>query len=663
MCISFRTIKIFIFMVVFLVGCQALPTMPTAFVTSRAPTIFIPTITPRPTATVTPTEVSSVFQGTPVPVSQQSISPENAGKLMKLSRWGKGIPQRMVWQGDGQGLMIASTGGLAFFDANNLTETRFIEMNRAAHQMAASPDGKMLALAFQDGALELWDMQGQVLFTFRKERSPVTNLLFSNDSNYLVINRTNGVLKIYSLTDPLSGQFAVNNYADLKGLGKAVSAMGFNLDQDNFFAWDGKQKIIVWKIPQPTVRRNLVVNNDQNGKAAQIGALSRTSKWFAASYGNYIRIQRTTDGVTMGSLYGFTEPIEAMAFSPDQKLLVTTQRSTIQVWTVPEGALVKSYALNGSSSGLKLFGFAPDGKSFAYYTDALRVWRMDADTPVETQPAGYVSSLRSDFSFQSETGLLTTAYLDGSVRSFSLPAGEMRSVVQTGAGNAKGMAFSPDASRLASGSGQTTLNLWQTMDGTHLAVLEGFRYLQSGMAFSKDGQYLAVPSLDKVVVIFRLSDSGVVAAISTPEPVWSVTFSPDGSLVAARSNSKIYVFQVADGQLRYSLDGYSMAFSPDGSNLVVAFGIFDAIRLRIYQSSDGLMLREFEADGGAMTYSPDGRLLAISNDHLDIRQVSDGKLMVSLSNPAPYIPLLFSSDGRLLAVAAWDGRIYLWGVP
>jgi len=33
----------------------------------------------------------------------------------------------------------------------------------------------------------------------------------------------------------------------------------------------------------------------------------------------------------------------------------------------------------------------------------------------------------------------------------------------------------------------------------------------------------------------------------------------------------------------------------------------------------------------------------------------------SLENPAPFGPLVFSPDGKLLGTAGWDGRVFLWG--
>jgi len=150
--------------------------------------------------------------------------------------------------------------------------------------------------------------------------------------------------------------------------------------------------------------------------------------------------------------------------------------------------------------------------------------------------------------------------------------------------------------------------------------------------------------------------------IQTPALVWSVAFSPDGSLLAARSNGTIYVINAADGTPVYNFPGYAFAFTPDGSKLAVASGTFDDSRILLYQLADGKPAGDFQAEGGTLAFSPDGRLLAISGQQLDLRQVPDGKLLRSLSNPAPYGPLTFSADGKLIASAGWDGHVYIWGV-
>src|ERR1043165_5062416 len=59
------------------------------------------------------------------------------------------------------------------------------------------------------------------------------------------------------------------------------------------------------------------------------------------------------------------------------------------------------------------------------------------------------------------------------------------------AGFINGVAISPDGSLIASGSGDTTVKLWRTANGTLVRTLLGHTALVNSVAFSPDGTLLA----------------------------------------------------------------------------------------------------------------------------------------------------------------------------
>jgi WD40 repeat protein len=653
---------LFLIFSLLLAACGGIPPMPTAFVTSQAPTIIVPTLTPRPTATVTPTEVSSAMQGTPLPLPLQVLAPENGSHMLRLARWGKGIPQQIAWAPDGSALVVAASGGLVFYDPSSLAETRIIETQSMPRSLAFSEDSSQLAVGFQDGSLQVWDKTfNQMLHNIPTSDRPIVRLAFSPDGNNLAVSQWDSTLALYQLTDPNDPKAQPSVLQTFQGHSNPVIEMVFNRDNDRLFAWSQPEPIRVWRLSGARMERQINVSLDDMGRHPQLGVMSHNSAWFAASYGTFIRLQRTSDGVATKTLGPFNEAVRALVFSPDSKLLATAESSNIKVWQMSDGTLLKTYPIPSPGAHYQFLIFSPDSSSLISFSDALRSWQLATDAPKEAKLNGYTSDFSGAFAIMPDSQTLVTAQMDGSMQAYGLPEGVLRAVINLPATQASGMVFSADGSQLALRDAASKVLVVKVGDGSPLATLEGGRMLLRGVGFSQDGQFLAAPATDKKIIIWRVQDAAVQKAIQAPALVWSVAFSPDGSLLAARSNGTIYVINVTDGKSTFTFPGYAFAFTPDGSQLAVASGTYDDSRIRLYQLSDGKPAGDFNADGGTLAFSPDGRLLAVSGLQLDLWQVPDGKLLRSLSNPAPYGPLTFSVDGKLIASAGWDGHVYIWG--
>ena len=135
------------------------------------------------------------------------------------------------------------------------------------------------------------------------------------------------------------------------------------------------------------------------------------------------------------------------------------------------------------------------------------------------------------------------------------------------------VAFSPDGTRIVSGSVDNTLRMWDAVSGAHLNTLEGHSDRVESVAFSPDGTRIVSGSWDKTL---RMWDAVSGAHLNTLKghsgSVSSLAFSPDGTRIVSGSRD-LRIWDAVSGAHLNTLEGHPghipfVAFSLNGMPIV-----------------------------------------------------------------------------------------------
>lgn len=318
----------------------------------------------------------------------------------------------------------------------------------------------------------------------------------------------------------------------------------------------------------------------------------------------------------------------APAFSPDGRFVAGAWllEGIVAVFDLETGELVARVdepAVHGLT-------FDPAGERLvvsSVETPGLLI--VDARTGVPVDRWGADTATGRDARFSPDGRLVASVHSDGAIRVWDASTGQLRFTSFDHAAEVNAVDWSPDGTRLATGSGDGTVRLHELAgDGLVRILSLAAKDTANGVgsvAFSPDGTRVMAGDWEIASVkVWDVTDTGGAELTNVRSNGYSLgsgSFLPDGSLVATDPDGTVSRWDVDTGRRQSNVDvgeppdaPTRLAPSPDGGLLAV--GLDDGVAIR--EVKTGRRVAQVPETSGSfvrsLAWSPDGEHLAINRD-------------------------------------------------
>jgi WD40 repeat protein len=468
--------------------------------------------------------------------------------------------------------------------------------------LAFSPDGNTLAMGRRDGSIVLWDLSdNKYLTSLNGHSQEVLKLVFSDPLGVMASASQDGAIIIWNAKTFSSADFrkklieqssSIDPYTEDKTTGElrvtalhghtgSVTSLAFT-DPHTIVSGSEDWSLRSWSIDaQPEATRILgkapssqlherVAPDLVNTNISSL-AFSSDGGWLAA--GRYdgsttlwdLSDQRS-EGIQLAPPSSGEGVVTPVAFFKTQILAAATGKSDVTLWQIGKGNKTLLTLSNRHSGRVLSLAFSDDGTLLATGGADNEVWLWEVATGKSFRgPVIKDSKAILSLAFVPRSRTLVIGSTNETALLCDLDANNKTQPLNGHKDAVTSIAFSADGKRFATGSSDTTVQLWDAQTYKSYATLKGPRKVVS-LAFLPDGKRLVTASEDGRV---RLWDSD-----------------PDNN----QEESRIGLMAVQEEKV---VPAFAIAVSPNGSTL--ATGNFDGTVLLRYGATEAEIRKQSQA--------------------------------------------------------------------
>lgn len=341
--------------------------------------------------------------------------------------------------------------------------------------------------------------------------------------------------------------------------------------------------------------------------------------------GGFVRVQERSTGETL-----HTNPAERMtriAVTGDSKRFVVAAGRSFDVRSIADGRSIET--LSGMGDPVTCLALDATGK---------RMWFGTA--------------------------------LDTDALCVDIAAGQLAYAIREHLASVRGLALSPDGTRLLTGSADHTVRFWSAENGRLLDKSPGHVNRVDALVFSADGKTIASGGYGNRVVRSTVADGAVRVLGAHDAPVIGVAHTRSGAVVSAGMDNTIRLWDAERGAepraVKVEDDAPMSTFVLSPTGRAAAAGHFGP-HARLWDTDSWKPTRVLRHPGDDVTmqcvaFSPDGTLVATGDSVGSVRvwRVESGEAVATLGSKETWISALEFIDAKRIAVGDGSGVIRVW---
>ncbi|MEZ4726339.1 MAG: NB-ARC domain-containing protein [Caldilineaceae bacterium] len=425
--------------------------------------------------------------------------------------------------------------------------------------LAFSPDGVYLASVGTDHTLYLWHVAtGQRIATGHGHQAAIYTVSFSSDGILLATGSDDRTLRLWEVAALVNGE-KYSCRTVLTGHSAGIYVATFSPDGQRLISGGAEAAIRIWEVATGQPLHTLV------GHQREVNTLAISPNGMVLATGesdtSMIYLWELTPSPVRHARLGYRNWTNAIAFHPHLPLLAGANADgKVDLWHAATGRHRQTLRGVKQMSRALAFGGRPDQAvvhlAVGSTDRTVRLWSVavqeHSPTGIQTsgepvqvwQTPGEVHAV----AFSADHQQIFAGGYDGAVHSWDVATGQPRQTFHLqGDPRIKSIAVSPDGQYLAAGSHNFTIALWQRTTGA-LRPIQGHTAWIWTLAFHPASWILASGSFDRTVCLWEVDTGHLLHRLPHPASlVQVIAFSPNGNYLAVgMGDATIYLWATHD---------------------------------------------------------------------------------------------------------------------